>query len=429
MVRDIPFASLCEHHMVPFMGRAHVAYIPGSDGRITGLSKLARLVDGFAKRLQVQERMTSQIADAIEVALDPKGVLVVVEAEHLCMSMRGVKKSGHLDRHLGRAGPVPDRHLHPLRGHAVRPRPLTGPLGPVAPPPPWFTLVGDARATTADPPRTGPWSWGSSTSPRTPSPTAAAGSRPDRAIARGLEMIAEGADIVDVGGESTRPGAAVVPVGRGAPSGGPGGRGPQPPGPGVDRHHQGGRGRGGRGRRRHLDQRRVGVAVAGAARCGVGWVAMHRAGTPGHHAGRPALRRCRGRGAGAAGRTGRPGRGGRGAERSGSTRASASARPSTTTSSCWPASTPWWRPATRSWSAPAARAFLGRLAAGPDGVPAPVDDRLPGSLATATWALQQGAGMVRVHDVAATVQAALLVGRPSARPGVTAAKLDTEVGS
>ncbi|HEY4928549.1 MAG TPA: GTP cyclohydrolase I FolE [Acidimicrobiales bacterium] len=94
MVRDIPFASLCEHHMIPFMGRAHVAYIPGSDGRITGLSKLARLVDGFAKRLQVQERMTSQIADAIEVALDPKGVLVVVEAEHLCMSMRGVKKSG-----------------------------------------------------------------------------------------------------------------------------------------------------------------------------------------------------------------------------------------------------------------------------------------------------------------------------------------------
>ena len=94
MVRDIPFASLCEHHMVPFMGRAHVAYIPGSDGRITGLSKLARLVDGFARRLQVQERMTSQIADAIEEALDPKGVLVGVDAEHLCMSMRGVKKSG-----------------------------------------------------------------------------------------------------------------------------------------------------------------------------------------------------------------------------------------------------------------------------------------------------------------------------------------------
>jgi GTP cyclohydrolase I len=96
MVRDIPFASLCEHHLVPFMGRAHVAYIPAKDGRITGLSKLARLVDGFARRLQVQERMTTQIADAIERVLEPRGVLVVVEAEHLCMSMRGVKKPGTL---------------------------------------------------------------------------------------------------------------------------------------------------------------------------------------------------------------------------------------------------------------------------------------------------------------------------------------------
>jgi GTP cyclohydrolase IA len=96
MVRDIPFASLCEHHMVPFMGRVHVAYIPGDDGRVTGLSKLARLVEGYARRLQVQERMTTQIADAIDCALDPRGVLVVVEAEHLCMSMRGVKKPGTL---------------------------------------------------------------------------------------------------------------------------------------------------------------------------------------------------------------------------------------------------------------------------------------------------------------------------------------------
>jgi GTP cyclohydrolase I len=94
MVRDIPFASLCEHHLVPFIGRAHVAYIPNSDGRITGISKLARLVEGYARRLQVQERMTTEIADAIEAALDPRGVLVVVEAEHLCMSMRGVKKPG-----------------------------------------------------------------------------------------------------------------------------------------------------------------------------------------------------------------------------------------------------------------------------------------------------------------------------------------------
>ena len=94
MVRDIPFASLCEHHLVPFLGKVHVAYIPAEDGRITGLSKLARLVDGYARRLQVQERMTTQIADAIATVLSPRGVLVVIEAEHLCMSMRGVKKPG-----------------------------------------------------------------------------------------------------------------------------------------------------------------------------------------------------------------------------------------------------------------------------------------------------------------------------------------------
>ncbi len=96
MVRDIPFASLCEHHMIPFIGKVHVGYIPGEDGRVTGLSKLARLVDGYARRLQVQERMTTQIADTMEKVLVPRGVLVVVEAEHLCMSMRGVKKPGTL---------------------------------------------------------------------------------------------------------------------------------------------------------------------------------------------------------------------------------------------------------------------------------------------------------------------------------------------
>jgi GTP cyclohydrolase I len=94
MVRDIPFASLCEHHLVPFIGRAHVGYIPNADGRITGLSKLARVVEGYARRLQVQERMTTQIADTIERVLEPRGVVVVVEAEHLCMSMRGVRKPG-----------------------------------------------------------------------------------------------------------------------------------------------------------------------------------------------------------------------------------------------------------------------------------------------------------------------------------------------
>ena len=94
MVRDIPLYSLCEHHLVPFIGKAHVAYIPGEDGRITGLSKLARLVDAYAKRPQVQERLTAQVADEIVKSLQPRGVLVVVEAEHLCMSMRGVRKAG-----------------------------------------------------------------------------------------------------------------------------------------------------------------------------------------------------------------------------------------------------------------------------------------------------------------------------------------------
>jgi GTP cyclohydrolase IA len=96
MVRDIPLYSTCEHHLVPFVGKAHVAYIPGDDGRITGLSKLARLVDGYARRPQVQERLTTQIADTIDEVLNPKGVLVVIEAEHLCMSMRGVRKPGSL---------------------------------------------------------------------------------------------------------------------------------------------------------------------------------------------------------------------------------------------------------------------------------------------------------------------------------------------
>ncbi|MHB8295100.1 MAG: GTP cyclohydrolase I FolE [Acidimicrobiales bacterium] len=94
MVSGIGFHSLCEHHLAPFFGEAHVAYIPNADGRITGLSKLARLVDGFARRLQVQERLTTEIANAIDGALAPRGVLVVIEAEHLCMSMRGARKPG-----------------------------------------------------------------------------------------------------------------------------------------------------------------------------------------------------------------------------------------------------------------------------------------------------------------------------------------------
>jgi GTP cyclohydrolase I len=94
IVKEIPLYSTCEHHLVSFHGVAHVGYIPGKDGRITGLSKIARLVDLYAKRPQVQERLTSQIANALVKKLDPRGVIVVVEAEHLCMAMRGVRKPG-----------------------------------------------------------------------------------------------------------------------------------------------------------------------------------------------------------------------------------------------------------------------------------------------------------------------------------------------
>ena len=96
MVRDIPLYSVCEHHLLPFVGKAHVAYIPNKSQQITGLSKVARVVDILAKKPQVQERLTTEIAEAIERALSPRGVFVVIEAEHLCMTMRGVKKPGSL---------------------------------------------------------------------------------------------------------------------------------------------------------------------------------------------------------------------------------------------------------------------------------------------------------------------------------------------
>lgn len=94
LVKDIPIYSTCEHHLVPFFGKAHIGYIPGESGRVTGLSKLARLVDGYAKRPQVQERLTSQVADALVERLQPTAAIVVIECEHLCMSMRGIRKPG-----------------------------------------------------------------------------------------------------------------------------------------------------------------------------------------------------------------------------------------------------------------------------------------------------------------------------------------------
>lgn len=94
LVKDIELYSTCEHHLVPFHGVAHIGYIPGEGGRVTGLSKLARLVDMYAKRPQIQERLTSQVADALDRVLSPRGVIVVMECEHLCMSMRGVRKPG-----------------------------------------------------------------------------------------------------------------------------------------------------------------------------------------------------------------------------------------------------------------------------------------------------------------------------------------------
>ena len=115
LVRDIELWSMCEHHLVPFTGVAHVGYIPSETGKITGLSKLARLVDVYAKRPQVQERLTTQVADALMELLEARGVIVVIEAEHLCMTMRGVNKAGARTDHLGRARHDAQRR-HPRRG-------------------------------------------------------------------------------------------------------------------------------------------------------------------------------------------------------------------------------------------------------------------------------------------------------------------------
>ena len=134
LVKDIEVCSICEHHLVPFFGVAHVGYIPSHDGRITGLSKLARLVDVFARRPQVQERLTTQIADSLMRILEPRGVIVVLECEHLCMSMRGVRKPGAHDGHVRGARPAA-RPRDPRRGDEPHRRPPVSPdLACPAPP-------------------------------------------------------------------------------------------------------------------------------------------------------------------------------------------------------------------------------------------------------------------------------------------------------
>ena len=182
LVRDIELWSMCEHHLVPFTGVAHVGYIPAETGKITGLSKLARLVDVFAKRPQVQERLTTQVADALMEILEPRGVIVVIEAEHLCMTMRGVRKAGRPHHHVGGA-----RH-HAQRRHALR-GDGADPLPPMTAPATRPLVMGIVNVT--------------------PDSFSDGGLYADTAsaLAHGRELLAQGADVLDVGGESTRPGA------------------------------------------------------------------------------------------------------------------------------------------------------------------------------------------------------------------------------
>ena len=206
MVRDIPLQSFCEHHLIPFAGRAHVAYIPNKAQQITGLSKIARVVDLLAKKPQVQERLTTEIAEAIDLALSPRGVFVVIEAEHFCMTMRGIKKPGAVTvtstvrglfrsdatdppgsdgphRHALRSG----RRIYHLRhGLAWRCRDRELPLGE-------RTLVMGIVNVTPD-----SFSDGGMFEDA------------EAAVKHGLQLLEEGADVLDVGGESTRPGSDPV---------------------------------------------------------------------------------------------------------------------------------------------------------------------------------------------------------------------------
>ena len=198
----------CEHHLVPFHGVAHVGYIPNEQGKVTGLSKLARLVDLYSKRPQVQERLTSQIADALVRKLDPRGVIVVVEAEHLCMAMRGIRKPGARTTTSAVRGHA--AHVGDVAGGGAGADPRAEPVRTVHPalPQPGRCAVMGVLNVTPD--------------------SFSDGGRYlllDDALAHGIAMWEAGADLVDVGGESTRPGAARVDADDRDRAGAAGGRG------------------------------------------------------------------------------------------------------------------------------------------------------------------------------------------------------------
>ena len=195
LVRDIELWSMCEHHLVPFTGVAHVGYIPNENGKITGLSKLARLVDVFAKRPQVQERLTTQVADALVELLEPRGVIVVIEAEHLCMTMRGVAQGRRPHHHLGGARHHAQRR-HPRRGDVAHQR---GPLADGARGTSWQRRPAGARPAAGDGRR--------QRHARLVLRRRALGHHRRRDRPRARSCSREGADLLDIGGESTRPGA------------------------------------------------------------------------------------------------------------------------------------------------------------------------------------------------------------------------------
>ena len=410
MVRDIPFASLCEHHMVPFMGKVHVGYIPGDDGRVTGLSKLARLVDVYARRLQVQERMTTQIADTMEKVLAPAWGARRRRGRAPVHVDAGCEEARDPHHHLGGAGLVPGRPPHQGRGHAVRPRPLSPRGVPTAP----VTGSGAREAALTY----GHAASGDGCAQRHPGLVLRRWSVSRRRACRGPRP-RHGPP----GGRRRGRGGRVEPTGcragvraRGAAPGGAGDRGPLPPRAGVGRHRQAGRGRGRRGRGGDA------ASTTSRRRCGRWRPSPGRGGWP---------CTCRAR------------------------RAPCRTTPATTTS--WPRCTPSCAPGRRRRSRPGCdevwvdpgigfgktashnlallhhlpelvaegfpvlvgtsrKSFLGRsVAAGPGTSPPGVPERLPGSIATATWAMLAGASMVRVHDVASTVQAATLGGSHAPR--------------